>query len=69
MANKVYRMADDEADAATGAGLSHRSHSALTAGTNGRYYDSTKGPFFNLEADLATSEFEIQFNAYAIVCQ
>ena len=30
-------------------------------------YDSTKGPSFDLEADLATSEFEMEFSAYAIV--
>ena len=31
-------------------------------------YDRTKGPFFKLDADLATTKFDMEFNAYAIVC-
>merc|ERR1712166_1046415 len=30
-------------------------------------YDRTKGPFFKLDADLATSKFDMEFNAYAII--
>merc|ERR1712086_773079 len=40
---------------------------SLATGTNGKRYDSTKGPSFTLQADLNTHQFEMGFNAYAII--
>ena len=61
MERKVYQVVEErEMLIQTGA--------ALTLGTNGKRYDSTKGPPSSLEANLINREFEMQYNAYAIVC-
>ena len=59
---QVYRVAEEETDAQR-----RRRKKNLAATDAVQLYDSTKGPFFHVDADLAKADFTIEFNAYAIV--